>query len=217
MTRYRNILFDLDGTLVDSGEGILKCAALALETLKKPLPTPEEMRTFVGPPLVDSFMRFGCTAEEAEEAVRIYRSRYTVTGKYEGFVYPGIEALLQQLKADGCRLFVATSKPETTAIDVLTKFGLAPYFEHIIGATFDRSRSTKSEVIAYLLETVGDVSHALMVGDTAFDVVGAARHGIPCVGVSWGYGTVESIEEAHPIAIVDNTEALCNFITGSRV
>ena len=212
MTRYQNILFDLDGTLVDSGEGILKCAALALETLQKPMPTPEEMRTFVGPPLIDSFMRFGCTAEEAEEAVRIYRSRYTVTGKYEGFVYPGIEALLQQLRADGCRLFVATSKPETTAIDVLTKFGLAPYFERIIGATFDRSRSTKSEVIAYLLETVGDVSHALMVGDTAFDVVGAAAHQLPTAAVTWGYGNVQEMTDAGAACIVDTTDALYRFI-----
>ena len=212
MVRYQNILFDLDGTLVDSGEGILKCAALALETLQKPMPTPIEMRTFVGPPLVDSFMRFGCTAEEAEEAVRIYRSRYTVTGKYEGFVYPGIEALLQQLQSDGCRLFVATSKPETTAIDVLTKFGLAPYFERIIGATLDRSRSTKSEVIAYLLETVGDVSHALMVGDTAFDVVGAAAHQLPAAAVTWGYGDVQEMADAGAACIVDTPEALYRFI-----
>lgn len=212
MVRYQNILFDLDGTLVDSGEGILKCAALALETLQKPLPTPAEMRTFVGPPLIDSFMRFGCTAEEAEEAVRIYRSRYTVTGKYEGFVYPGIEALLQQLQSDGCRLFVATSKPETTAIDVLTKFGLAPYFERIIGATLDRSRSTKSEVIAYLLETVGDVSHALMVGDTAFDVVGAAAHQLPTAAVTWGYGDVQEMTDTGAACIVDTTEQLYRFI-----
>ena len=212
MTHYKNILFDLDGTLVDSGEGILKCAALALETLGKPMPSPAQMRTFVGPPLVDSFMRFGCSAEEAEEAVRIYRSRYTVTGKYEGFVYPGIKALLQQLHVDGCRLFVATSKPEATAIDVLTKFGLAPYFERIIGATFDRSRSTKSEVIAYLLESVGDMDHVLMVGDTAFDVIGATAHRLPTAAVSWGYGDVQEMITAGAACIVDTTEQLYRFI-----
>ena len=212
MTHYQTILFDLDGTLVDSGEGILKCAALALETLHKPMPAPAEMRTFVGPPLPDSFMRFGCSAEEAEEAVRIYRSRYAVTGKYEGFVYPGIEPLLQQLQMAGCRLFVATSKPEATAIDVLTKFGLAPYFERIIGATFDRSRSTKSEVISYLLETVGDVEHALMVGDTAFDVLGAAAHHLPTAAVSWGYGDVEEMTAAGAACVVDSPEALYRLI-----
>ena len=209
---YTTLLFDLDGTLVDSGEGVLKCAALALETLHKPMPTPAEMRTFVGPPLVDSFMRFGCTAEEADEAVRIYRSRYTVTGKYEGFVYPGIEKLLQQLKKDGCRLFVATSKPEITATDVLTKFGLAPYFERIVGATFDRSRSTKSEVIAHLLETAGDIGHALMIGDTVFDVIGAAAHHLPAVGVSWGYGDVAEMAAAGAAAIADTPDALYRLI-----
>ena len=213
MTHYNSILFDLDGTLVDSGEGILKCAALALETLGKPMPSPAQMRTFVGPPLLDSFMRFGCSAEEAEEAVRIYRSRYTVTGKYEGFVYPGITKLLQRLKNDGYRLFVATSKPEATAIDVLTKFGLAPYFERIIGATFDRSRSTKSEVIAYLLEAVGAVDHALMVGDTAFDVIGAATHQLPTAAVSWGYGDVQEMAAAGAACIVNTPEELYRFIS----
>ncbi len=216
MHRYQTILFDLDGTLVDSGEGIIKCATLALETLKKPIPTPTSMRTFVGPPLRDSFMRFGCSEEEAEDAIRIYRSRYTVTGKYEGFVYPGIEALLQQLKADGCRLYVATSKPESTAIDVLTKFGLAPYFDQITGATLDRSRSTKSEVIAYLLSTVGTVENALMVGDTSFDILGAAAHHIPAVGVSWGYGDVQEMLDAGAVCITDTAQHLYRFIAGEE-
>ena len=214
---YTNILFDLDGTLVDSGEGILKCAELALHHFGLPIPSPAEMRTFVGPPLRDSFRRFGCTAEQAEEAVAVYRSRYTVVGKYEGFVYPGIRELLEALKAQGCRLFVATSKPETTATDVLRHFGLADYFDCIAGAAMDKSRGTKEEVIAYLLGQVGDLEGALMVGDTAFDVLGAAEHHIPCAGVSWGYGTVESIAEAHPAAIVSNTDELQAFILGGAV
>lgn len=215
MHRYQTILFDLDGTLVDSGEGIIKCATLALETLGKPVPAPALMRTFVGPPLRDSFLRFGCSEAETEKGIRIYRSRYTVSGKYEGFVYPGIEALLEQLKEDGCRLYVATSKPEATAIDVLTKFDLAPYFDQITGATFDGSRSTKSEVIAYLLDTVGTVENALMVGDTSFDILGAAAHRIPAVGVSWGYGDVPEMAEAGAVCIADNPEQLYRFISKS--
>lgn len=210
---YTNILFDLDGTLVDSGEGILKCAELGLRHFGLPIPSPAEMRTFVGPPLRDSFRRFGCTAEQAEEAVAVYRSRYTVVGKYEGFVYPGIEELLKALKERGCRLFVATSKPETTAADVLHHFGLAPYFDRIAGAAMDKSRNTKEEVIAYLLREVGDLEGALMVGDTAYDVIGAAEHGIPCVGVSWGYGTVESMREANAAVIVNDTAELLQFVT----
>ena len=209
---YCNILFDLDGTLVDSGEGILKCAELALRHFDLPIPTEAEMRTVVGPPLRDSFMRFGCTAQQAEEAVAVYRSRYTVVGKFEGFVYPGMPELLKGLKEGGCRLFVATSKPETTAKEVLHHFNLAPYFDCIAGAALDKSRGTKEEVIAYLLSQVGTLDGALMVGDTAFDVIGAAQHGIPCVGVSWGYGTVESMTDAHAAAIVDNTQELLDVI-----
>lgn len=211
---YTTILFDLDGTLVDSGEGVLKCAELALRHFDLPIPTPEEMRTFVGPPLRDSFLRFGCTEEMAQEAIAVYRRRYTTVGKFELFVYPGIEKLLQDLTAAGCKLYVATSKPETVSVEILQHLGLARYFTYIAGADQDKGRSTKSEVIAHLLAQVGNLDGALMVGDTAYDVIGSAQHGIPCAGVSWGYGTLESIEAAHPAAIVHSTEELLAFVTG---
>lgn len=210
---YTNILFDLDGTLVDSGEGVLKCAELGLRHCGLPIPSPAEMRTFVGPPLKESFMRFGCTEQQADEAIAVYRSRYTTVGKFELFVYPGIENLLRRLKAAGCKLYVATSKPETVSVEILEHFGLASYFDCIAGAALDQSRSTKSEVIAYLLSQAGDLSGALMVGDTAYDVIGAAHHGIPCAAITWGYGTVESLEAAHPAAMVDTPEALLALIT----
>ena len=211
---YTSILFDLDGTLVDSGEGVLKCAELALRHFNLPIPSPEEMRTFVGPPLRDSFIRFGCTEEMAQEAIAVYRSRYTTVGKFELFVYPGIEQLLADLKDADCKLYVATSKPETVSVEILHHLGLAKYFTYIAGAALDKSRGTKEEVIAYLLEQVGDLEGALMVGDTAYDVIGAARHGIPCAAITWGYGTVESLEAAHPAVIVDSTNELLAFVTG---
>lgn len=214
---YTTILFDLDGTLVDSGEGVLKCAELALRHFNLPIPSPEEMRTFVGPPLRDSFLRFGCTEEMAQEAIAVYRRRYTTVGKFELFVYPGIEKLLQDLTAIGCKLYVATSKPETVSVEILQHLGLARYLTYIAGADQDKGRSTKSEVIAYLLEQVGDLDGALMVGDTAYDVIGSAQHGIPCAGISWGYGTLESIEAAHPAVIVHSTEELLAFVRGDAV
>lgn len=214
---YTTILFDLDGTLVDSGEGVLKCAELALRHFDLPIPTPEEMRTFVGPPLRDSFLRFGCTEEMAQEAIAVYRRRYTTVGKFELFVYPGIEKLLQDLTAAGCKLYVATSKPETVSVEILQHLGLARYFTYIAGADQDKGRSTKSEVIAHLLAQVGNLDGALMVGDTAYDVIGSAQHGIPCAGVSWGYGTLESIEAAHPAIIVHSTEELLAFVRGDAV
>ena len=214
---YTSILFDLDGTLVDSGEGVLKCAELALRHFNLPIPSPEEMRTFVGPPLRDSFLRFGCTEEMAQEAIVVYRRRYTTVGKFELFVYPGIEKLLQDLTAVGCKLYVATSKPESVSVEILQHLGLARYFTYIAGADQNKGRSTKSEVIAYLLAQMGDLDGSLMVGDTAYDVIGSAQHGIPCAGVSWGYGTRKSIEDAQPAVIVDSTEELLSFILGDAV
>ena len=125
------IFFDLDGTLTDSGEGIINCATLALEYFGLPVPSREEMRVFVGPPLVDSFVKHGVPADKAEEAVAVYRSRYIPIGKYENTPYPGIRELLERLKAEGHTLYVATSKPEGMSVDILEHFNLAKYFDRI--------------------------------------------------------------------------------------
>lgn len=207
------ILFDLDGTLTDSGEGIMKCAKLALEHYGIPVPELEALRVFVGPPLHDSFVRFGVPEEEAANAIAIYRSRYLTVGKFENFPYPGIEDLLKDLKARGFRLYVATSKLESTSIEILDHFGLSQYFDMICGATMGTSRSSKASVIAWLLEQTGLKDNMIMVGDTAFDVIGAKAHGIPTIGVSWGYGTVADMEQAGAIAIahtMDQLKALLN-------
>ena len=202
------IFFDLDGTLTDSGEGIMNCAKLALEHYGIPVPDIQALRVFVGPPLVDSFVKFGVPAEEANNAVAVYRSRYLTVGKFENFPYPGIEELLKKLKADGHKLYVATSKPETTSIEILEHFGLAKYFDIICGASMDQGRSSKAAVIAYLLEQCGRMEHTIMVGDTAYDVIGARAHGIPTVGVSWGYGEVADMVASGAISIATTTEEL---------
>ena len=207
------IFFDLDGTLTDSGEGIINCATLALEHFGIPVPSREEMGVFVGPPLDQTFIKFGIPAEKAQEAIDVFRSRYLVVGKFENAPYPGIHALLEKLKNQGHRLFVATSKPETTALEVLHKFDLTQYFEVICGATMDGSRVHKADVIAYLLGKIGAQEQVLMVGDTEFDVTGAAAHGIQTIGVSWGYGKVAAMEQAGAIAIahtMDELERLIN-------
>ena len=175
------IFFDLDGTLTDSGEGIMNCAALALEHFGLPVPDREQMRVFVGPPLDQTFIKFGVPADKTDEAIKVFRSRYTTVGKFENFPYPGVADMLQSLKEQGHRLFVATSKPEVMANEVLCHFDLDGYFEQIAGATLDGSRSHKADVITYLLGLTGDVGQTLMVGDTAFDVIGAAAHGIPTI------------------------------------
>ena len=202
------ILFDLDGTLTDSGEGIMNCAKLALEHYGLPIPSEAELRTFVGPPLHDSFIRFGVPAEEADNAIKIYRSRYIPIGKFENHPYAGICEVLEKLKTLGHTLYVATSKPESMSVEILEHFDMAKYFDIIAGASFDRSRSSKEDVIAYLLNQCGDYDAKLMVGDTAFDVIGAKAHGIPTVGVAWGYGNVEDMVAAGAVSIAYTMDEL---------
>ena len=206
------IFFDLDGTLTDSGEGLINCAILALEHFGIPVPSREEMGVFVGPPLDQTFIKFGIPAEKAQEAIDVFRSRYLVVGKFENAPYPGIHGLLERLKSQGHRLFVATSKPEVTALEVLEKFELTQYFEVICGATMDGSRVHKADVIAYLLDKIGAQEQVLMVGDTEFDVTGAAAHGIKTIGVSWGYGKVVAMEQAGAIAIAHSMDELEQLI-----
>lgn len=208
----KTILFDLDGTLTDSGEGIINCAWLALKHFSLPLPDKETMRVFVGPPLRDSFMRFGVPEEDVETAIEIYRSRYIPIGMFENTPYPGIKSLLGALKAQGHKLFVATSKPEGMATAILEKFQLAPYFDLICGASLDDTRDSKDKVIAYLLEKTGGKDDYIMVGDTAFDVEGAAVNGIPTIGVSWGYGKVEDMEAAGAKAIAHSPAELLDLL-----
>ncbi len=208
----KSILFDLDGTLTDSGEGIINCAILALEHFGLPIPSREQLRVFVGPPLHQSFIDHGVPADRAEEAVAVYRSRYIPIGKFENVPYPGIQELLEKLKSDGHQLFVATSKPEEMSIDILEHFDLAKYFDQICGSTMDTSRTNKEAVIAYLLECSHHTQNMVMVGDTKFDVIGARSHGIPTIGVSWGYGSVSEMKEAGAVAIVDTCEELYSLI-----
>lgn len=206
------VFFDLDGTLTDSGEGIINCAILALNHFGIPVESRESLRVFVGPPLHDSMRRFGVPEDRVEEAVKVFRSRYLTVGKFENFPYPGIRELLERLKAAGVRLFIATSKPETTANEVLEHFELNQYFEEICGSTMDGSRVSKEDVITYLFSKIGSMEQVVMVGDTTYDVLGAAAHGIPTIGVAWGYGKVADLQEAGAIAIANTTDELYDLI-----
>lgn len=209
----KSILFDLDGTICDSGEGIINCAIYALEHFGCHIPSREDLRVFVGPPLKDSFLRHGIPEDKTDEAIAIYRSRYLPIGKYENYPYPGIEQLLKQLKDDGHALYIATSKLESTAVDVLEHFGLAHYFTRICGASADEVRSSKSQVIEYLIQCSGHPEHMVMVGDAAYDVIGAKPHGIETVGVSWGYGNIQEMQNAGAVAIAHTTEELYHLLT----
>lgn len=206
------VLFDLDGTLTDSGEGIINCAVFAMERLGIPVPPREELGVFVGPPLWDTFRQFGVPADRVDEAIDIYRSRYVPIGKFENTPYPGIRETLEALRAQGRKLYVATSKPEVTAREILEHFDLSRYFTEICGATMDKTRSSKEDVIAYLLSLDACRENSVMVGDTTFDVIGAAAHGIPTIGAAWGYGKTEDMVSAGAAAIARSPEDLLRII-----
>ena len=211
------ILFDLDGTLTDSGEGIMNCAGTALQHFGIEVADRQDLAQFVGPPPRKTFRKFGVPADQIEEAIRIYRREYALTGKYENFPYPGIRELLVKLKNAGYLLYVATSKPQHFAVDILEHFGLADCFELIAGAIADGNRDVKHEVIAYVLEQIGPCDSTIMVGDTIFDVDGAAVHKLPTVGVSWGYGNADEMKNAGAIAIADNMDELFAILTKEKV
>ena len=208
----KTILFDLDGTLTDSGEGIINCASLALERLGLPVPDRNTMGVFVGPPLRDSFLRFGVKPEDVETAIEIYRSRYVPIGMFENTPYDGIRELLEALRDAGHRLILATAKPESMAVAIVEKFDLAKYFDLLCGASMDSSRDSKDKVIGYVLEKMGVHEEIVMVGDTAYDVTGATAYGIPTIGVSWGYGTVADMQAAGAIAIAYTPEQLLELL-----
>ena len=209
----KTILFDLDGTLTDSGEGIINCVIYALERFGLPVPPRDELRCFVGPPLHESFIRQGVPAERAEEAVAVYRERYVPTGMFENTPYPGVRELLEALKDLDYTLYVASSKPEWMCVEILKHFGLDKYFNQICGATMDTSRTNKEAVIAYLIQENGRADNMIMVGDTKFDVLGAKAHRIPCIGVSWGYGSVAEMWEAGAVSVADTMEQLLKLLT----
>lgn len=197
MKKFDTLLFDLDGTLTDSTEGILKCLAYALERMGYEVP--EDTNKFLGPPLRQSLTEFlGMSMEQADEAVRIFRERYSVVGLFENRVYDGIPGMLERLKSGGKRIMVATSKAEIYAVRIFERFGLAQYFEIVGGAELDGSRDYKDEVIEYVLAKAGitDRSTVLMIGDRRQDVLGAHKTNIECMGILWGFGSMEELTQA---------------------
>ncbi|MBS6194448.1 MAG: HAD-IA family hydrolase [Clostridiales bacterium] len=206
------ILFDLDGTLTESGEGITKCVQYALGKLGIEENDLDRLRCFVGPPLKEQFMAYaGLDDEQAEQAVEYYRERYTTVGIFENHLYPKIPELLEVLKINDKILGVATSKPEKFAKQILEYFNIEQYFQVIVGSEMDGKRTNKAEVIEEALNRLQmqeERDKILMVGDKEHDVLGATSCGIRCVGVTYGYGSREELEEAGAVYIADTVEDL---------
>ena len=212
---YQYILFDLDGTLTNPEIGIITCVMYALEKFGIYVKDRKELHPFIGPPLSYSFQTFyGLTEEESKQAILTYRERFSTKGLYENEVYPGVRELLEALKKRGKKIILATSKPEPFAIEILKYFGLFQYFDFIAGATLDGQREEKTEVITYALSQIAieDKKQVIMVGDRNYDILGAKENGIDSLGVLYGFGSREELEEAGAKILVERVEEILDVI-----
>ena len=207
---YKNIFLDLDGTLTDSGEGIMNSVAYSLKKFGIEETNREKLRTFIGPPLFASYMReYGFDHDKAILAVEYYREYFAPRGIYENRSYDGIPELLRDLKADGRRLYLATSKPEPYALEIVKHFGLWQYLDGLYGSTMTEERTKKEEVVAYALEKTGIDKHdVVMIGDRSHDIIGAKANGVASIGVLFGYGSREELEDAGADVIAGTVEDL---------
>lgn len=211
----KTILFDLDGTLTESGEGIINCVRYALKKMGKPEKNIEKLKSFIGPPLVNQFMAYSkMTEEEAEKATKHYRERFSTIGIFENKLYPNVENMLKSLKEKGFILSIASSKPEKFVKQILSYFKIDNYFDEIVGATLDGKISEKADVISEALKRldIDNKENVLMVGDKEHDVFGARLNGLLCVAVSYGYGYLEELENAKPLKIVNSVEELKKYL-----
>jgi len=203
--RFSAILFDLDGTIVDSAPGITSTLSYTLDHLGLPVQSPAELLRWVGPPILDSFRDYGhLDVDESRYALSVYREKYAAEGVYDATAYPGVLDVLRAVHAAGVPLSLATSKPESLARLILEDLGVADCFTEITGASEDEVRSKKADVVEEALRRLradgADLSNVVMVGDRIHDVEGAAAHGVPTIFVSWGYGTPDEADEALLIA-----------------
>ena len=212
---YDVVLFDLDGTLTDPGEGITNSVAYALNKFGISVDDKKELYNFIGPPLIDSFMKYyGMNYEDGLKAVEYYREYFGVTGIFENTMFKGIPELLDSIKKSGRKISLATSKPEEYAIRILDHFGLTKYFDFIGAATMDESRSKKVDVITYTLDNLGvtDKSRVVMIGDRHHDIEGAKKNGLNSIGVLFGYGDRDELENAGATYIAETINDILKFM-----
>lgn len=215
---YKHLLFDLDGTLTDSSRGIYNAINFALQQLGLESQPSQILKSFIGPPLVDSFSQLlKLSPQQTSQALTFYRQYYKATGLYENALYLGIINLLKTLKNEGYKLYLATSKPEAFAITILQHFQLSTYFTGIYGATFDASRSQKADVIRYALVQSGnqEFDKTLMIGDRYHDISGALTNNIHCCGVTYGFGSKAELQQAGATYLVESVTQLAQLLSVS--
>ena len=209
--KITTVLFDLDGTLTDSGPGIMHSVKYAVEKAGEPVPKTDELRKFIGPPLKGQFMEHcGISEERAAEMVTLYREYFTVTGIFENSVYDGVEEMLKTLKEAGIKIAMATSKPEKFAKIIADHFGLAKYFDVIGGACMDETRTEKQDVIHYVLEQCEEkeLDKIVMVGDRSYD----HAEGLKVIGVLYGYGDLKELSQAGADALATTPQEVVELV-----
>ncbi len=215
MSVYKYVFFDLDGTISDSAPGIINAVTYALDEMGIKYGNSDELKQFVGPPLVESFTSYcGFDKKQADKAIELFRVYYSDRGIMENSMYPGIRELLEALRAGGRHIVLATSKPETFAREIIARYGIGDCFEYIAGSTMDETRVKKHQVIAYAMETLGlnDPSKIVMVGDRRHDAEGARVYGMDCIGVLYGYGSRDELLSAGVKYLVDTPAGIARLI-----
>ncbi len=215
--KVSEVLFDFDGTLVDTGEGIMKCAQYSLESIGITVEDHRELSFFVGPPLLYTYMhRYGADETQARALIEKYRERYNPTGVYECELYPGVRECIEKLRDMGYHIGIASSKPEHMCVKLLDHFGISDLFDDVVGATPDGKIDTKTEVLNELLRRKSDdpeyISKCVLIGDTGFDIRGATDVGISGIGVSFGYGDISEMSTLGAVDIADSMADLPEII-----
>lgn len=219
--KYTNIIFDLDGTITEPALGITNSIIYALDKFNIKVEDRCSLYKFIGPPLIDSFMEYyGFDADRAKMAVSFYREYYSTGGIRENEIMPGMEQALRELKSNGLMLYVATSKPQIYAEQILEILGIRNLFEKVAGSLLDGSRDKKEMVLGYLLEGLvkepGDLEQCIMIGDRSFDIEGAKLCGIANMGISFGYGSVDELKNAGAMYIAQSPKEITDFLCGTN-
>lgn len=215
---YKCILLDLDGTLIDPKEGITKAVAHSLSCFGIKVEDLDTLCKFIGPPLRDSFADYyGFDREKAELAVEKYREYFSVKGIYQHTLYEGVPQLLKNLQDEGKTIILATSKPTIYAAEILRYYKIDSAFTFVSGSEFDGSRAVKKDIIEFALQqnNINDLDSVVMVGDREHDIIGAKLTGVASIGVCYGYGGFDELQEAGADKIVNSIEELSAFLTAA--
>jgi len=213
--KFQNIIFDLDGTLADSEEGIINSILYALKKLNIAEQNPEDLISFIGPPLIESVMtRYGLDLDEANEAVRFYREYFSKKGVYENRLYDGISDMLDLLTRNRKKLYLATSKPDVYVDIILPYFKIDHFFHGISAANIERDILHKKDVLKVLFTRYTNLEKAkcVMIGDRKHDIYGAHENGLAAIGVTWGFGSPEELIKEKPYAIANSIDELIKLV-----